>query len=181
MTNYNEFKNVLLISMLPGLGKSTLSKSHKHIIDYEDWMEERGLKYKNSKDRTALNHLNEMILMAEDVTEEENTLYVFSSIHWEDMNDPDIKTGLFIHMKKGLYNCEEVTTRGRPDLCDFKEELDNWNEDYEFVKVGKPSLELDSKQFVTIKDIQSNDLSKNALPIKDGLEIIMPRQASYIL
>lgn len=168
--------------MLPGLGKSTLAKSHKHVIDYEDWMEERGLEYKNPGHRTAMNHLNEMMLMAEDVTESESTLYVFSSIHWEDMNDPDVSSGLFIHMKKGLYNCDEVTVRGRPDLCEFKDELNKWNEDYEFIKVGKPSLELDAKQFVTIKDLQSESLSENALDIKDGLEIITAtKQISYIV
>lgn len=173
MAIYNEFEKILLVTMLPGLGKSTLAKNHKHVIDYEDWMEARGLKYKSRGDRTAWNHLNEMLFSASEVTDDESTLYVFSSIHWEDMDDRRIKSGLFIHMKDGLYDCEELSSRGRSDLCKFEDsELCSWNDDYSFMTDNKNSIQLDKKEFVTIESIVSKKLDTDCMMIKDGMEII---------
>lgn len=147
-----EGKRILLISMLPGLGKSTLAKNTLGVIDYEDWLEEKGLSYK--KDFKATEHINDML---EENKNNDYDLIIFSSIHWDDMNESDVKSSLLIHMKPGEYDCEEMEFRDRRDLCEkHGGELNQWNSDYIPLAKVRKSYTLEKGKFVDLEYLINN-------------------------
>lgn len=146
-------RKLYLISMLPGLGKSTIAKGNSNVLDYEDWMEKGLRPYKT--DKRPAEDIEKMIIdMTNEGKKEDkyfSNLYIMSSIHWESMM-ADLKTDIFVHMNIGEYNCEEVISRGRKDLCDLigDETLLLWNEDY-FRKIGEDnSLTLKKGAYLSI-------------------------------
>lgn len=145
-------KRLVLVSMLPGLGKSTLAKNVLGVVDYEDWMESKGLKYKTEFNATK--HIDDIL---EENRNNDYDLIIFSSIHWDSMNDDTVESSLVIHMNDGEYNCEELDYRGRNDLCDkHGEELHQWNEDYKPLAKVRKSYKLEKRKFVDLEYLINN-------------------------
>lgn len=133
----NTNKKVVLITMLPGLGKSYLHDNITGFVDYEEWIENKGFKYKDRKRAIVLEDLKEIILETE--CSKNNYLFITSSIAWEHFEVKGPVTSLYVFMNRGHYGCVEVSIRQRDDLCEkYGHELMVWNNDYEkIIKVNK--------------------------------------------
>lgn len=161
---------VYLLNILPGLGKTFLEENNDNYIDYHGWMKRKGKAYSHTE-RGSLDPISDIKEILSELNK--NTLnkniFIMSAVFWDDMRFDRIKADVWVHMKEGQYNCDEVKLRDRSELCErYGEDLVMWNDRQITSSSPANRYILESREYIDTNEIEKMCLTSEGFIIEDG-------------